>query len=145
MTNLNTHAVAGGQPTDSKKLSEMEHKAFRACVGKLQWICPERPDIQYSVKECARALAEPTETDWTNMVRIVRYLDGTRNECLRCRIDNNHPELITAYSDSDWAKGVSRKSTSGGAILWQGTPILTLSRTQASVSLSTCEAEIMAA
>ena len=45
------------------------------------------------------------------------------------------------HVDSDWAKGLERKSTSGGMMTVNGTVGETLSRTQASRALSTAEDE----
>ena len=53
--------------------------------------------------------------------------------------------FILAYSDSDWAGCLStRKSRSGGVILINGSWIITICKLQSSISLSSCEAELIA-
>ena len=58
-------------------LDTIEHKRFRRSVGRLQWICPLRPDINYGVKELARGLAAPTREDQARLKHLLRYLKGT--------------------------------------------------------------------
>ena len=53
---------------------------------------------------------------------------------------------LEVYTDSDWASDqVTRKSTSGAVIMAGGMRLHAHSRRQASVALSSCEAEVMAA
>ena len=53
---------------------------------------------------------------------------------------------LEVYTDSDWASDqTSRKSTSGAVIMADGMRLHAHSRCQASVALSSCEAEVMAA
>ena len=52
---------------------------------------------------------------------------------------------LEVYTDSDWASDqVTRKSTSGAVIMVEGMRLHAHSRGQASVALSSCEAEVMA-
>ena len=53
---------------------------------------------------------------------------------------------LEVFSDSDWASDlVTRKSTSGAVIMAEGMRLHAHSRGQASVALSSCVAEVMAA
>ena len=53
---------------------------------------------------------------------------------------------LTAYTDADWAGSIDdRKSTSGGAFFLGGSLVAWHSKKQESVSLSTAEAEYIAA
>eukprot|EP00435_Cladocopium_sp_Y103_P033915 s1403_g8.t1 len=53
---------------------------------------------------------------------------------------------IDAFSDSSWADcKPSRKSTSSGLVFLNGALVLSICRTQATVALSSCEAELYAA
>ena len=53
---------------------------------------------------------------------------------------------LEVYTDSDWASDQgTRKSTSGAVIMAEGMRLHARSRGQASVALSSCEAEVMAA
>ena len=58
----------------------------------------------------------------------------------------NQSLQLTAYSDADWANCVDeRKSTSGGAFFLDDSLVSWLSKKQGSISLSTIEAEYIAA
>jgi hypothetical protein len=48
------------------------------------------------------------------------------------------------YADANWASGPSRRSTSGGVLFYKNTLIMSWSRTQPTVTLSTAEAELTA-
>ena len=53
---------------------------------------------------------------------------------------------LEVYTDSDWAsEQTKRKSTSGAVIMAEGMRLHDHSRGQASVALSSCEAEVVAA
>ena len=53
---------------------------------------------------------------------------------------------LDVYTDTDWASDqTSRKSTSGAVIMAEGMRLHAQSRGQASVALSSCEAEVMVA
>ena len=47
------------EPMDSKEAAR-----YRALVAKLNYIAPDRTDLQYAVKEAARSMSNPTQKDW---------------------------------------------------------------------------------
>ena len=53
-----------------------EDAMYRTVVGKLLYMCQERADVMYSVKETARKITCLTESDEMNLKRIVRHLKG---------------------------------------------------------------------
>ena len=122
----------------------------RRMVGKLQWLCPVRPDLNYSVKELARALSAPTKVHVTRLKHLCRYLKGTKNVYFRILPDFPNSMVsrmveIDVFVDSDWAGcRESRKSTSGYLVSISGTFISHASKTQTSVALSSGEAELYA-
>ena len=69
---------------------------------------------------------------------------GTQELCLRPGQPKGEGAKIAVYCDADWATGESHKSTSGGYIFDGGLLVQAWSRTQQSVALSTCEAELAA-
>ena len=98
-------------------------------------------DIAYAVGAVARQMHNPTMEDWNSIKRIFRYLQATRNYCLKYSVENSE---IIGYSDASYAPVANdRKSTSGfffisnGAISWR-------SKKQPIISLSSMEAEYIA-
>ena len=72
-----TTGVKRTPTTESLVELEGERRAvYRTVVGKLLYMCQERADVMYSVKETARKITCPTESDEMNLKRIVRYLKG---------------------------------------------------------------------
>ena len=121
---------------------------YRSVVGKLMWLIPLRPDLNFATKELSRALQEPTEEDYSEMKHWVKYLAATRNyEFVISPGDyaSSNRATITAYVDSDWAGcKATRKSTSGGVLHFNGVCVHHYSRTQTTVALSSGEAELYA-
>lgn len=58
------------------ELEGMEATKFRAAVARLNYVCSERPDIQYSTKELARSMTAPTVFEVFKLKRLARYLKG---------------------------------------------------------------------
>ena len=92
----------------------------------------------------AMAMANPLESDVQLLVRVARYLKLHRNIPLTFPWDAQptHPGL-QVFTDSDWASCEStRKSRSGGTLLYRGRLILHYCRTQDTIALSSGEAEL---
>ena len=76
------------------------------------------------------------------MKGVFRYLQGTINLGLMYRKDGGG---LVGFSDSDYAGDLmKRRSTSGYVFLKSGAAILWGSKLQATVAVSTCEAELIA-
>jgi hypothetical protein len=90
-------------------------------------------------------MATPTRGGWRKLKRLGRYLVGRPRAILKYAFQKE-PEKLTGYSDSDWA-GCKRtaKSTSGGVIMRGTHMIKSWSPTQKSITLSSGEAELVAA
>ena len=122
----------------------VEESKYRGMVGSLLYLTASRPDIMFSVCMCARFQANPKESHLSAVKRIMRYLIGTQNMGLW------YPKgtdcTLVGYSDSDFAGcKMDRKSTSGTCHLLGNALVSWHSKKQASVALSTTEAEYVAA
>ncbi|XXG77055.1 hypothetical protein AAC387_Pa08g1290 [Persea americana] len=103
-----------------------------------------RPDIAFSVGACARFQSDPKEIHLKAVKRIIRYVSGTSGYGLWYPYDSS--TCIAGYSDADWAGNVDdRKSTSGGCFYLGNCLVAWHSKKQSSISLSTAEAEYIAA
>eukprot|EP00971_Amphidinium_carterae_P027079 533938-Amphidinium_carterae.1 len=56
--------------TDNESLNSEEHSTYRTIIGKLLWMCPLRPDIQYATKELTRAVQTPDQYDKQNAKQL---------------------------------------------------------------------------
>ena len=124
------------------------HSLYRTAVGKLIWLCTVRPDCDFSVKELSRAVQGPAEEDLAKLKYLLRYLKKTANYGLQLqpthtlRKGTDAEICINSCGDADWTGcRATRKSTTGCVVQVLGCTATHCSRTQASVALSSCEAE----
>ncbi|RVX08050.1 Retrovirus-related Pol polyprotein from transposon TNT 1-94 [Vitis vinifera] len=86
----------------------------------------------------------PKESHLIALKRIIRYIAGTLELGLWYPFDTHSD--VACYTDADWAGNVDdRKSTSGGCFYIGNCLVAWMSKKQNSVSLSTAEAEYIAA
>ena len=101
-----------------------------------------RPDIAASVNILCRKVKSPTNVEWREVKRMLRYLKATSN--LRLVLGGEVKDELIVYADADWAEDVSdRKSTSGFVFQYHGATVSWLSRKQSLVALSSTEAELI--
>ena len=68
---VTTPSVKSTPTTESLVELESERRAmYRKVLGKLLYMCQERADVMYSMKETARIITCPTESDEMNLKRI---------------------------------------------------------------------------
>ncbi|XP_061346732.1 uncharacterized mitochondrial protein AtMg00810-like [Gastrolobium bilobum] len=126
----------GGDLVDASK--------YRSLVGSLRYLTCTRPDISLSVDVVSRFMEEPRYTHWKAVKRILRYVQGTISHGLHYPSSAKHK--LIRYSDSDWCGDVDdRKSTAGYVFFMGNTTFTWISKKQPIVTLSTCEAEYVAA
>ncbi|KAJ9544531.1 hypothetical protein OSB04_024238 [Centaurea solstitialis] len=134
--NFQLSADTSGKPVDQK--------TYRAIIGSLLYLTSSRPDIVFSTGVCARFQCDPRDSHLSAVKRILRYLKGTPDFGLWYPKDSGF-ELI-AYTDSDNAGcKLNRKSTSCACQFLGDKLVSWSSRKQTCVSLSTAEAEYVAA
>jgi hypothetical protein len=125
-------------------LPKAESTQFRAIAARANYLAADRSDIQYAVKEICKKMSNPVASDWRKLKRLAKYL--VKHPRMVQRFDLQEPtDDVRVYSDSDWAGcRKTRKSTSGGAILIGNHCIRSWSKTQATLALSSAEAELIA-
>jgi hypothetical protein len=122
----------------------VDQKVYRSMIGSLLYLCASRPDIVLSVGVCARYQAAPKECHLVAVKRIFRYLVHTPNYGLWYPKGSSFS--LSGYTDSDWAGDKDdRKSTSGACQFLGRSLVCWSSKKQNCISLSTAEAEYVAA
>ena len=123
---------------------KLTEKPYRQLIGSLQHIASKtRPDIVFAVNFLSRFLACAEEMHWEAAKRVVKYLATTIRHGI---VFEGEEVAIKAYSDADFANDEQdRKSVSGVLILIGDNPIVFTSKRQSNISLSTAEAEYVAA
>lgn len=119
---------------------------YRQAVGSLMFAAiTARPDIMYAVGLVSRFQNNPSNSHVEAVKRILKYLKATKNLGIlySSQVSDN---ILTGYSDADYASDVdTRRSTTGYVFKVNGGAITWCSRRQQCVSLSTTEAEFIAA
>ena len=129
---------------DDVDMPKEDATKYRGLVARLNYISPDRADIQYAVKEAARSMASPKVKDWKALVRIGKYLKGRPRMIIKFGWQKE-VLMASTYSDSDWA-GCKKtgKSTSGGVLTLGKHVVKSYSRQQKVIALSSAEAELHA-
>ncbi len=129
---------------DDGQSNPVDQVRYQSIVGSLLYAAMvTRPDIAQAVGVLSRFNSAPTEAHLTAAKRVLRYLKGTINLTLQYKKTENTE--VTGYSDADWANDMdTRRSTTGNVFIMCGGPISWLSQRQATVALSTAEAEYIA-
>jgi hypothetical protein len=128
--------------------SAQTSQPYRSLLGSLMYMMTStRPDLTVSVSLLSQFMSNPSSQHWESGKKVIRYLKGTSNLalCFKPLKDIDTSDVITAFSDSDWAKDPSdRKSYSGYAVYIGDCLISWKCKKQTAVALSTAEAEYMA-
>ena len=148
----------GADPAPIEDASEVT--AYRGISARGLYLSADRPELRFATKEAARRMSAPTRGDLSGLKRIGRFLLAKprlvqtlafQGEFVAPRVYPGGGEVraapawIYALVDSNWADcRLTRKSTSGGALLHGDHVLATWSVTQSVQALSTGEAELYA-
>jgi hypothetical protein len=129
------------RPKDGTPLADPTR--YRHIVGSLVYLTITRPDIAHAVHMLSQFVSTPTSVHYGHLLRVLRYLRGTRSRCLLYASDS--PLQLHAYSDATRASDpIDHCSTTGYCILLGSSPIAWKSKKQAAISCSSAEAELRA-
>ena len=68
--------AAWSEEPEGEELPASEATRYRAIGARCNYLQPDRPDIQYAVKEVCRLMSRPTARAWELLKRVGRYLKG---------------------------------------------------------------------
>ncbi|CAM8877571.1 unnamed protein product [Rhodiola kirilowii] len=143
-THKRTPAATHVKVTKDEAGANMDQTLYRSMIGSLLYHTVSRPDISHAVGVCARYQANPKESHLMNVKRIIIYVCGKVDYGLWYTKDTN--SYLVGYCDADRAGNAEdRKSTSGGCFFLGNNLVSWFSKKQNSISLSTAEAEYIAA
>ncbi|KAI3815669.1 hypothetical protein L1987_15348 [Smallanthus sonchifolius] len=123
---------------------DVDSRLYRGMIGSLMYLTASRPDIMFAVCLCSRFQSQPKESHMIAVKRIFRYLKGKPR--LGLWYSKQQSFDFKAYTDSDYGGcNLDRKSTSGGCQFLGDRLVSWQCKKQSTVSVSTCEAEYIAA
>jgi hypothetical protein len=117
-------------------------KIFHTWVAKALFACKRaRPDIHVAVTLLCTRVKNPNESDWKKLIRLLRYINGTRDDVLTLEADDM--QVVKWYVDASFAVHPDFKSHTGATMTFgKGAPI-TMSRKQKLNTRSSTEAELV--
>jgi hypothetical protein len=130
-------------PSTLADIAKMKNVPYHEAVGSLMYASMgTRPDITFAVSTVAQFLENPGAAHWEAVKRIFRYLKGTRDMKLVYGDENRD---LQGWVDADGASQDHRRAISGYVFMVDGGAVSWLSKKQEIVTLSTTEAEYVAA
>ena len=117
----NTSASPAGEKLfeegTGEALNKMEKEQFHTTVAKGLYISKRaRPDIQLAVAVLCTRVQQLNKNDWDKLIRLLKFLNGTRNKRLRITADNL--SVIKWYVDASFAVHPDYKSHTGATMLF---------------------------
>jgi len=109
--------------------------------GALLHACKWRPDICCALQICGSCMSFANEEIYSHLMRVLVYLGRTRTLGTCYSAHAEEARKLIVYADANWS--VTR-STTGFCILLAGGAVATASRRQHCITMSTCEAELVA-
>jgi transposase InsO family protein len=122
--------------------------SYASLIGSLQYLATAtRPDIACAVNRLGAYTANPSMAHYTAAKRLLRYVAGTKDYGITYTNkphESQGKNLVFGYSDAGYANADDHKSISGYVFLSHGGAITWASKKQATIALSSTEAEYVA-
>ena len=128
---------------------------YQQAIGSIMYaMVYSRPDIAFHIGQLSQQLRDPTVRHESAVKELGRYLRSTTKQKIRYGPSGNEfgptkeaclkvydPDMLSLYSDDDWANMKDCKRISGHVAMIFNRPVAYGSKKQRSVSTSSCEAE----
>lgn len=121
--------------------SEELTKRYGSLFGALLHAAKFRPEISAALGLCGSCLTFPTEELYECLMHVLVYLGRSPNLGTTYSAYAPNANKLIAYADSNWA---TTRSVTGYLIMLAGAAIIAASRRQHCITMSSCEAELVA-
>ena len=143
-------------PQNNEEACVMKNIPYRQVLGSLRYLVScTRPDLSFSTAFLSRFMEKLGLNHWAALKQVLRYLKYTRNMVLTYKAyfgaDNSKIQAwlstpLQGWTDADWGGDIDSSCyTSGFLFTFAGGTIAWRTKKQATVALSSTEAEYIAA
>src|SRR5690349_10225617 len=130
--------------TTQEQLDEIKDLPFLELIGCLWWLAQmTRVDIFVALQRASHWVSKPSSKLWRWLIRILKYLSGTKEYGLVYVRNRNAPPLA-AFVDASFADNPNSRSTAGWVYFINGACVAYDSHTIKRVVTSSTEAECSA-
>jgi len=130
-------------PADPAEADYMQKIPYREAVGSLMYAAvATHPDITFAISTLSQFLDNPGCIHWEAVKRVFRYLAGTKTHTLTY---GNERHNLTGFTNADGSSQEHHHAISGYAFFINGGAVSWASKKQELITLSTAEAEYVAA
>jgi hypothetical protein len=127
---------------ESPTLNESQSEKFHSCVAKLLYLAKRaRPDILTSISFLTTRVTCSTEEDWKKLMRVCRYLNGTKHLKLVLSCDDRIK--VVSHIDSSYGIHPDMKGHTGNTISLGRGSVVNGSTKQKLVAKSSSESELI--
>ena len=159
----NLEAYSRDKILPGEMLNAEQARVFRGGLGLCLYLAQDRPDVQEAVRVLSTYMGSPTVRAMSALKHLACYLKGTAEYGIfltSCSVgtrlqdhwlvkdsalDDPSSYNVECYCDSNWGGcKTTRKSTSSGMVFLNGCLVLSLCKSQSTIALSSCEAELLA-
>jgi hypothetical protein len=138
-----TNLSKANTPSDDTEAAFMKKTPYCKAVGSLMYAAfTTHPNISFTILALSQFLENPSQLHWEAVKHIFCYLSGTKDHVLT--YGNEHHKLL-GFTDADGASQEHRHAISGFTFLIDGAAVSWASCKQEIITLSTAEAEYVAA
>ena len=116
-------------------------KAYGSLYGSLLHVVKFRPEVAAALGLCGSCLTFPTQELYDCLMHVLVYLGRSRSVGTTFSAHVPDARRVRAYADSNWA---ITRSTTGFVVILAGAAIAAVSRRQHCITMSSCEAELVA-
>jgi hypothetical protein len=134
----------GQKGTTTQKLDKEKAEAFHTTTAQGLFLTKRaRPDISTCIAYLCTRVKEPDTDDWEKLLRLMKYLNGTREMVLMLSADALN--ILKWYVDASFAVHADFKSHTGSVMSMGKGAITTMSRKQKLNTKSSTTAELVGA
>jgi hypothetical protein len=125
------------------KLDTKRSEIFHTFVAKGLFLCKRaRPNIQQAILVLCTRVKDPNQADWEKLMRVMKYLNGTKNEYVTLSADDLR--LVKWYVDASFAVHPDFKSHTGAMMTLGKGAMQSIARKQKMNVRSSTEGELVA-